>query len=395
MPRITVKHLDSLEALRDAAPAWDDLWQRSEIHLPTARAELLALWCESFAPDQLFRALLVEQNGQLVAALPLLETRWLGQSTGSLPGNHWSSAGDFLLDPSSDVERVCHALIVALQEQAWLLLRFEGLAGDADHWQAFCDAVERQHLTFARRHRFKIDLVRIAGEWEDYFASRSRNHRRHIRKSRERAEREGDIVLVTHDDLAPDAVEPLLRSCFEIENGGWKGATRSAVLSVPGVWDFYLAQARQLAAWGQLRIVLLWHSGRPIAYEYGWLGKGAYFSLKVGYDEAFRHLTPGQLLRAQLIERSFSEGLVDWIDFFGPASDATSKWATDQYCVDRLVIANRGTFARCLVGAYRHAWPLVHRTVGTPRARANPARALRKPGVAGCEEAIATFPADA
>ncbi len=395
MPRITIKHLDSLEALREAAPTWDALWQRSETHLPTARAELLALWCESFAPDQPFRAWLVEQDGRLVAALPLLETNWLAQRIGSLPGNHWSSAGDFLLDPLSDVETVCDSLVAALHEQAWPLLRFEGLAADADHWQSFCDAVERQRLTFVRRHRFAIDLVRIEGEWEEYFASRSRNHRRHIRKSRQRAEREGKIALTLFDDLAPDAVEPLLRACFEIENGGWKGATRSAVLSVPGVWEFYLAQARQLAAWGQLRIILFWHSGRPIAYEYGWLSKGAYFSLKVGYDEAFRHLAPGQLLRAQLIERFFSEKLVEVVDFFGPASDATSKWATDQYCVDRLVIANRGLLGRCLVMAYRHVWPLVHRIVGTTGARAKSARAPQNPGVPDSQEAVAAFPADA
>ena len=78
------------------------------------------------------------------------------------------------------------------------------------------------------------------------------------------------------------------------------------------------------------------------------------------------------------------EKLVDRVDFFGPTSNATSKWATDRYPVDRLVIANRGVFGRCLVGAYRHAWPLVHKIVGAPGARAHSARARQTPGVADC-----------
>ena len=36
---LTVKQLDSLVELRDVARAWDELWERSEISLPTARAD--------------------------------------------------------------------------------------------------------------------------------------------------------------------------------------------------------------------------------------------------------------------------------------------------------------------------------------------------------------------
>jgi CelD/BcsL family acetyltransferase involved in cellulose biosynthesis len=329
---------------------------------------LLALWCEHFAGDVPFRAFVVEQGGQFVAALPLIEGRRLGLKVATLPQNLWSPGGDLLLDPGADCDRVCEMLLHALTRDAWPLVWLDALPGDESRWQIFLAALDRQGIAYARRQRFRINRVHVERDWQAYFDSRSRNHRRHIRKSIAHARRAGATELACYDALAPGEVEPLLRSCFEIEARSWKGRAKGAVLNVPGVWSFYLEQAKQLAASGQLSLVVLNHSGRPIAFEYGWRGKGVYFSPKVGYDEAFRSFSPGQLLRSFLLERAHRDGNLDWVDFLGPASTATSKWATHDYAIDRVVIALRGALGRGIVGAYRHGWPWLHRirTMGRP-----------------------------
>ncbi|MBI3840182.1 MAG: GNAT family N-acetyltransferase [Planctomycetia bacterium] len=354
MSGLVVKRLDSLAELRNTARLWDELWERSEITLPSARAALVALWCESFAADQPFRAFVVERDGQAVAALPLVESKWKGLKIGLLPGNHWSPSGDLLLDPTCDAERICGALLRALKQHAWPLLWFGGVPAAANRWQAFFRALEEHCVAYARRPRFMIDLVEIRCDWDAYLKSLSRNHRRHMRKSATRAERAGTIKLACYDQLAPEEVEPLLKTCFEIEARGWKGRARSAVLNVPGAWEFYLRQAKQLAAWGQLNLTLLTHEARPIAFEYGWRSQGVYFSPKVGYDEAFHRFSPGQLLRFRLLGQFHEQPGVHSIDFLGPSTAATSKWATDQYSIDRVVVAARGPFSRAVVAAYRH-----------------------------------------
>ena len=80
--------LASIDDLRGAARAWDDLWWRSELTMPTIRAELIAQWVERFAPRAEFRALAVEVDGQWVAALPLVPHK-LGRFVGAgvMPGN--------------------------------------------------------------------------------------------------------------------------------------------------------------------------------------------------------------------------------------------------------------------------------------------------------------------
>jgi CelD/BcsL family acetyltransferase involved in cellulose biosynthesis len=385
---LIVKRLDSLDHLRREAQAWDDLWLRSEITLPTARAELVALWCESFTPRQPFSAYVVEQNGRMVAALPLIAGRRLGLGIGTLPGSQWSPAGDLLLDTQSDACQVLKVLLRALQESDWPLLEFAAVPSGTERWQLLRQALDTMPLPHATRRRCTVNRVQIGHDWPTYWDSRSRSHRRHIRRSAARAELQGTAELECFDALEPADVEPLLRSCFEMEARGWKGTAQSAVLKVPGVWEFYLRQARQLAAWGQLDLVLLKLQGRPIAFEYGWHGKGDYFSPKVGYDETFHQLSPGQLLRYRLLDRFHERRAVNRVDFLGPESDATSKWATERYDVDQILVSLCGGLGCGLVWAYRHGWPLkrrVHSFLGRPPA----ARPLTSPNCEQERESIA------
>ncbi len=361
MSGLVVKRLDSLSELRRAAGAWDDLWERSEITLPTARAEMIALWSECFAADRPFVALLVEHDGQLVGALPLMETRRFGLKVGGLPGNDWSPAGDLVVDQRCDVNRVCERLLEALRHAAWPMLWLDALPSGANRWQSFLKTLEQERVAHATQHRFAIDVVEIQETWDDYFAARSRSHRRHVHRAAKRASKRGSTELMRYDKLTPDQVEPLLRECFELEASGWKGRARGAVLNVPVAWDFYQRQARQLAAWRQLSVNVLQHQGRPIAFEYGWRSKGVYCTPKVGYDEAFGQLAPGQLLRYRLIEQLHQERDVKWIDFLGPASPATSKWATGHYAIDRVVVSLGGGLGRAIVAVCRRYWPLAQK----------------------------------
>ena len=50
---------------------WDDLWWRSDVSNAAVRADMVAQWLELFARRGDFRALVVENQGQWLAALPL------------------------------------------------------------------------------------------------------------------------------------------------------------------------------------------------------------------------------------------------------------------------------------------------------------------------------------
>lgn len=365
MSRLRLTRLESIDAVRQAAAGWDRLWLSAEVSTPTVRAEMVAAWIERFAPRSRTLALVVEEAGEPVAALPLAARRIGNMLTaGDLTSNYWASNGDLLVRADADVDSALDLLADGLDELPWPLVWLDLVPAETARWRKLVNALARRGLAVDAHQRYEIGLTDIAGSYDEYFAGRSRNHRQGLRKNRRRLEREGPVELRVLSEFSASDIEPSLRRAFEIEHKSWKGEAGTTVLGTPGAFDFYLGQARQLAAWGCLRLVFLEHRGEPIAFEFGWTAKGVYHCYKVGYDPAAAQFSPGQLLRMLLIERFFETGDCRQIDFQGPLTDAVARWSTGSYGVSRLVIAPRRTTSRVLLAAYRAAAATKRRFLG-------------------------------
>jgi CelD/BcsL family acetyltransferase involved in cellulose biosynthesis len=353
MRALAVRQINSLPELREETDRWDDLWRRSASTRPTAQAQQLGIWMESFAADRSFRALIVEDEDRFLAALPLVcSGRWGVAVAGTL-GNAWTPGGELLLDRDCDLEATCRVLLKGLQPYVPGLMDLDGLILESLGCRSLLALMRSERIPHLTRSRFHVPLVHVAGDWRAYLTTRSKNHRRHLQNIARRAKELGKVTLDRYEAIAPGEVEPLLRECFELEAAGWKGRAASAVLNDPAAWRFFIHQARGLAESWQLAIAVLRHDERAIAFEYGWQTRGVRGVLKIGYDEAFSQLSPGQLLRARLFEQLFAERSVGWIDFLGPASAATSVWATHRYEVGRSLASVDSYRGHMAIAGYR------------------------------------------
>lgn len=371
--------LESRDQLRREAGAWDDLWQRSPEALPPFRAEQLLLWLDHFAPGAPFRALAVVDGPRWLAALPLVEAfRVPLLRVARLPNNYFSTGGELLYDAHAS-DQVGDLLAAGLAQLPWKLLWLNFVAYQQPAWQALLEAARRQGLGCFVQRSFEVGQVDLRCDYRRYEASRSRNHRRSIRRASDRVNDLGGAVLNVVTPTPRDDLESLLRRGFEVEDRSWKGQSGTSVLRTPGLFEFYLRQARELASHGQLKLVFLENRGKPIAFEYAWSARGIYVSQKVGYDPAYAEVSPSQLLRARLYERFSETGEEQLIDFRGVLSEATARWATQTYTVGRLLLGSRAG-ARSLISAYRGCWPMygkVRSWLGRP---AQPTFAIRPLG---------------
>ncbi len=360
MSKYRIVYIESLAQLPAAAAKWDDLWQRSDATLPTGRAELVAQWIEQFASSAKFIALAVEQDGQYVAAIPLVQ-RCVKRAlkVGSLPWNDWCWAGELLVDQEVQPQLVLEALLGEIRLLPWSILWFDTIPYEARRWSIFLKTLDDQGLPYALQPRVRFGTVEIADQlacdWELYERAWSGNHRRHMRKALRRAAEHGGVELDIRRPPAEE-VESLLREGFEIEHRSWKGSHGTSVMQSPEMWEFYVRQATQIARYGDLELVFLRHRGKAIAFEYGWQSKGIYFTPKVGYDAAYSNLSPGQLLRYLLLEQSFAHSDHRAIDFLGPLSDATAKWSTNAYGIGRLAVSTGGAAGRALIWGMNNVW---------------------------------------
>ncbi len=375
MARLQIQRIDSVAELRTAAPAWDDLWRRSDVTMPLARAELVAQWIEQFAPRANFRALVAMDGGQAVAALPLVERKLAGVlKVGGLPQNEWSPGGDLLLDPASDVHAALDLLVAAAADLPWQLLWFEAVTPGTHRWRTFLDALDRAGLGAEYHERCDVGLLSAHGDWESYQQTWSRNHRKKMTRCRRRLADGADVRMELHADLSPEQVEPILQRGFEVEDRSWKGNAGTSILKTPGMLPFFTRQARTLAEWGQLKLAFLVRDDRRIAFEYAPCAKSVYHSFKVGYDEQYAANSPGQLLMLELLRQMYREPQWQAIDCMGPINDALRSWRPDTYAVGRLAVAPHRLLGRALLHVYRNWWPQVRRLRGGD----NPARPRKR-----------------
>jgi len=348
-------HLTSLDEMRENAAAWDDLWWRSETAMPTARAELIAQWIEQFRPCAEFRAIIVVREGHWIAALPLIACRIGGlMPAGALPGNAWSPCGDLLCDAAVEPESAVKLLLSAAARLPWQLLWLNDVLPETPRWQAALRLCNRLQLPASYHERYRVGRVEIGDSWVNYRKSLSKHHRQAMCRAARKLEREGNLRLEMNSRLEVAAVEPWLAEAFEIENLGWKGANGSSVLRAPGMFDFFVKQAKQLARWGQLETAALRLDNRMLAFIYGFRAKGVYFAHKISYDPRFASFSPGQLLFNYLLERLHDDEQADALDFIGPMNHCHSRWRPATYGVGRLALSPRGMIGHAAMYAYRH-----------------------------------------
>lgn len=347
--------IESLDALRAAARAWDELWQRSDATLPSLRANMLAQWVEQFSRPEDFRAVVVEADGRWVAALPLVRRKIAKMFlAGAMPSNEWAAAGDLLLDPT--VPESLDAMATAIGRLSWPLVWLDEAVLDAPRWHNLQKVLERQGMTVAEHPRWQVGRVEIDHDWTAYRASWSRKHRQQMAWSLRRLTSRGKVRLRVRSRWQPDEIAPAMRECFEIEDCGWKGAAGTSILRTPGMAEFFVRQAELAARDGQLEVVKLLCGGRPVAFCYGLTAKGVFHSIKTSYDPNYARQRPGQLLRYLLLERFFANPRRKALDFQGAMTAAHASWLPERYTVGRLAVASQGFVGRMAVGAYRDVW---------------------------------------
>jgi CelD/BcsL family acetyltransferase involved in cellulose biosynthesis len=355
MSAMRLVEIGSLEGWREYATAWDDLWQRSAVRVPTVRSEICTHWAERFARGQPVHAWVVAEGDHFLAGL-LVGARRIKRiiEVGATLTNEWCTCGDLLLDPAAPAGPVLDLLVAGLAEAPWSLIWLDDVPVATERWQALLQAIERAGLPACCDPTLSVGQVRIAGDWAAYEASWSSNHRRKIRKATKRARQAGALTLERHSRIEPAEVPRLLARGFAIEDHSWKAGAGSS-LRRSGQMGFFEDHARLLAAWGQLELVFLLLDGEPIAFEFGYRAKGTYFSPKVGYDERYASLSPGQLLRHELLRELWAEGQTESVDFWGVWTPAVGCWANRRYSMGRLVLAPRRWSSRAWLTAYRLA----------------------------------------
>jgi CelD/BcsL family acetyltransferase involved in cellulose biosynthesis len=194
----------------------------------------------------------------------------------------------------------------------------------------------------------------------DELAARlSRNFRGNLRKARNKLARLNRVEFISA--RSRPEIDRALDEFLAVEASGWKGAAgeRSAINLDGRISSFYRSLTMNFSRIGACEINLLRAEGKCIAGQFCLVTGDTSYILKIGYDEAYAQVAPGNMLLEHAIQRHLSEGAIKYVNL---VTDTPwhSSWRPLSYAVSRVWIFNMTAAGLTAYALLRAKGPLSH-----------------------------------
>jgi CelD/BcsL family acetyltransferase involved in cellulose biosynthesis len=209
--------------------------------------------------------------------------------------------------------------------------------------------IEPQHVS---------PLVELSGTYADLRAATKPRWGAPLERFRRKMQRDHDAVFSLVE--SPTNLDAELERGLEVEASGWKGRAGTAILSSAETANFYRSIARAYDAERVLKLSSISLDGRLVAFDLSLLHGNRLWLLKTGFDESYRRLAPGLVLRLSILERCFDLGL-DGHELLGDDSEWKRKFANGERAHRRLRAFRRRPAPALRYGYRRWARPGLRR----------------------------------
>lgn len=274
-----------------------------------------AAWWRAFAAGGELRVCTVREDGELAGVLPL---QLRGGELRGLANGHSP-----VFRPLARDEAALQALLAAASGEGVSRLTLPSLPEDDAAVAALAAGPGR--MRWAVEAAYASPIVDTSGDFDAWRAESKKRWGAPLERFRRKMGRDHEAELSIVEPPADLGRE--LADGFAVEAGGWKGEAGTAIISNPETETFYRTIAEDFAARDGLRLSRIVLDGEVAAFDFCLLHGGRLYLLKTGFDERFRRLAPGLVMRLSIIERCFELGLAAH-ELLGEESEWKAKFAT-------------------------------------------------------------------
>lgn len=234
----------------------------------------------------------------------------------SLPYHSHFILSDLLMAPVEHIDAYWPQMASALAQHGvrWDVIHCPAVVGSGAAIRAALDLGESALTRRIRSSNYfdcTVPYAQISAGFSELL-------RKNLQKGWRRIERSGklEIVSVRGSLTTVDAFDDFLR----IEASGWKGQQGTAISCDTGTlsfWrDMFLLQSEEMHA----EVNLMKLDGQAIAGQLCLVSNRTCYVHKIAYDEAYKRLSPGQLLIEDLLRRSCENSDIDEVSVVSDAS---------------------------------------------------------------------------
>lgn len=335
-------------------------WQRLLLAIPDhgpqhAYETYLAYLDALSEPEGRFTCAALTDGMQVRAICPLEAKRQtvLGRQTRvlGLPWNLHDLHRDVVCPPDEAQARLLPCLLRYLRQlpggPSWLVL--DRVLSRSAAWKCLQYLGRRAYCTDVAGESDEFDCSR---PFEDLAAGFSRKFRSNLRNAHRKLETLADVRFVSAGD-AP-GLRREFRSFLALEASGWKDQAESggAIRRKDELSAFFRDLARLHGDVGQCEVNALYSEGQCLAAQFCLRAGVEYAVLKIGYDEGYARMAPGQLLLEHTLTRCCAAAAVRRLTLISHTEWAR-VWRPDVVAVHCAYVAVGAWSARALVPLLR------------------------------------------
>lgn len=313
---IHVREINSIEALAEYRLVWKSLFAETKKATFFQTYEWFEAFWKHFSKNRKMRVLIVCWDEKPIGILPLIifseETRVGVTRVLSWPLSEW---GTFYGPIGPDTTVTLRAGMKHINEtpRDWNLLDLRSIDETIDHHRTQL-GMESAGFRPNRQLWGQTAIVDFEGNWEQYWASRTKKWRRNFRKNKESLESQGELTHVRYRPSGAasgdgDPAWELFEDCMTVARKGWQGRSNTGTTICHKSVEPFLRESHAIAAkLGMLDLNILYLDGKPIAFVYNYYYNGWLFGLRTGYDPKYQKLGPGTVLFGTVMKDSFQRG---------------------------------------------------------------------------------------
>jgi CelD/BcsL family acetyltransferase involved in cellulose biosynthesis len=311
------------------AADWDELARLSGT--PFMTYAWLSAWWSGFGEGEPIWLLLQDADGSLRAGAFLHRRGSRLDAAANVHSGDWNGLAR---DEPARAE-----LWEALAQLGANRVQLQALPEGVEGTRATCDALAGAGYSVVRVPGPFCPWLELPASWDELIGGVSGSLRSQVKRRRKGLEKEGVVSFRTV--TGGPTFEEDLETFLKLEASGWKAKSGTAILSQPSTERLYREFAHGAAGRGWMRLYMLELDGEAIAADYGCAYEGRGVFIKTGFNEVHSRLSPGLVLRAEVLRSSIEEGL-DHYDFLGEADVYKTRWTPKVHPRVR-IFAYRGT----------------------------------------------------
>ena len=263
-------------------------------------------WWDAFGGSSELAVCTVRRDGNLAGAFPL---RWEGRWLKGFVNSH-----SLMCRPLAVDRQAMEALVSAVARAGKRGLELGGLPkGDLGVGQ-LQTAIRAASMLPLVEPAYASPFVDTSGDYETWRKENKDRWKAPLERKWRKMDRDykAEFTLVK----APSDLGSELDEGLRIEASGWKGEEGTAIEAGPESAAFYRSMARAFQERDELRFNWIVLDDTAVSFDFCLLYRNRLYTLKSGYDEDYRGLAPGLVLRLAVIKRCFEAG-IDAHDLLG------------------------------------------------------------------------------